>query len=984
MASLLLLYARERPFLTHDEWRVVSDDVVSQVHVLTAVSNYRELSVNAPAYLPFLQQTPTPIQVGAGWTALVSFLTLIGWSALLAAFTRIGSFWGYPILFLFACHLYLARFGAVLVGNTDFLLAASAVLVLIFLVPAYLIQVRILRFSVSQSFLLFALIQAALYFTCYKLAGVSGLYEVTWAPVVVLFVVFIFALLLLSKDLSAIAVYLATNARQEERRLAYGGTLIVLAAVTLLCGLAFAQAFDFLPREGLVIRPWWLLAPAAVLTVFTTQNAYFQVADLIPSPIAYISLLLGMTLLLLSLLLGAWAFAEHSLTYQLERITAASFFAVSLVFWVYVAANFRSRLRKRLNIFYVLMFARVFRFEVIWMLSIAALVALEGAYSWRSYQAIACVVKNVYGDLELASGEAEQALLWYDQAAGFMPHDVKSNYNSAHLYISSGSFYQEQTHVNRIVKLLRASDNLGQFPMGAATLALFMQVAKQPEKALELLQERPKAVNDPKLDAMRGVLFYETSQPDSAIHYFKNSLEAEPRQPHLFLNLAHLYLAYGRPEEATKHFSAAYRLDPNDPFVRQARYFMALERPDGAIKADGEKPILEPAQYPANMNLAWLAMSQKQYKLADTLAGSLLQQAQRPDLYLLRMAAQAFMDSVNNAVSRYYWIAENHPEYKGQAAHTLAVYFHSKGMPEMAVHLFGEAATAGIDIERVNQAFMWADLGLHDKAYRELAVCRSDFPDVEELVRREMALIDFAHGTEARFLPWDFKGITYLEAMRGGVYGRQADNNAAPALLFYQPLVDRDSSLTDPYLEMGRIYVNLKDYETGVLQYQFGLERDPKNVRLRAELARGYALSGQLNRADSILNAMSREDGKHPEALRVAADIAAQNGRIDEAIKNYEELIAMKPFDRDAYLAVAPLYEKKKSYERGMRMLGRALAYNKKHPQLWRWYAVFSFEFGLRDDAMGALDQAVELAFTESDRQGYARLRNELQIRDQQ
>ncbi len=974
----LLVWASEYPFDSHTRWNLVADDVPSEVVVATVESNYRPLNLTAQAYLPFLQPTPSPISTGDGWVGLVALLSILGWAALLAAFTRVEGFWGYLILFLFSSYLYLGRFAKVLTGNPDLLLAGSAGLIVLFLVLAYLIQLRLVRLSVAGAFALFAGLLGVLHGLAWQIGGSAGLFEVVWAPVVVLFVIGVLALLLVAKDLSAIALYAATNARKPEHRLGYGGTLAVLGAVVLLGGLCLAQAYELVPRQDLVIRPAWLVAPALLLTLFTTQNAYFQVSDLIPAPVAYGALLQGMALLLLTLLLGSLFFADHSLAYQLDRLVAGAFFGVSLAYWIYVAANFKSRLRARLNVYYILMFARVFRFEVIWMIALSLLLLLEGAYSWRSYYALMCSIKNTFADAEYLADAPDQALLWYEQAAGFMPHDIKANYNAAQLFLTTGSYVNDPSQVPRLIKLLEASDHRGQFPQGAAALALFLQISRQPEEALERLRLRPPGVQHPQLDALRAALFFQTNQPDSAIYYFKQSLEQKPGQAHLFLNLGHLYLAYQRPELARTYLNAAARLSPDDPYVRQARIFVELERPSGAIQAHEVAVSTHVQHYAANYNLAWLAFQQGRYELADTLAGALLQQAQRPEVFLLRLTAQAFMDSIGNALSRYYWLGENHPDYRASAAHNLALYYHSKGLSEVAEYLFGEAVAAGWETQRIEQALMWADLGQHDRAYRQLAVCRADFPAFDEPIRREMALLDFAHGTELRFLPWDFKGITYHEAMRGGIYGRQANNNLEPALRFYQPLVDQDSSLTAPYLEIGRIYNNLGEYETGNLQFLFGLERDPKDIPLRAELARGYYSSQQTERGDSLLALLAGEQGQHPEVLRLQGFAAEMKGQPERALTFYEQLAASQPFDRSAYLAAAPLYERLRRTEDGLRLLGQALRFNKRNPELWYWYARFAGPFGLEDDARGAFAQAVELAATEADRQRYRRGQLEL------
>jgi len=966
----LLLWGREFPFDLHSTWTLVSDDSVSDVVVQTVHKNYREMNLLAQAFLPFVQPTPSSIQIPGLWVGILAFFIAVGWSSILAACTRVEGFWGYTGLFLFACHLFLSRFATVWAGE-DFQLAASGALIIVALIPAYLIQIRTLKLNLAGSFVLFFVFQLILYGVTYGIGGQTGMHETVGSPLVALFVVFFFGLLLMSKDLSALIVFAATNSRNPKRRLGYGMILLLLFALFLVCLLVFLQAYEFLPRDVFYIRPVWLLVPAALVTVFTTQNAYHQIRDLMPAPLSYCLLLMGMAQISLALLLSGWVFAEHSLSYQLDRLVATAFLGVSFFFLVYVFGNLRQPLRKKWNAYYILMFSKVFRFEAIWIIALSMLILVEGMYSWRSYYALVGASINLFADLEIAADKHDQALLWYDQTIGLLPHDIKANYNAANLFLSTGSFYNDPSQARVIVKYLEAADHQGQFPMATASQALFLQLAQQSQSARQLLRKRLEKLKHPQLEAQLAALYYNNAEPDSAILYIKRSLAAEPHQAELFVNLSQVYLAYGKPKESEKYLEAAAALAPGNPFVLQAQYFMDLEKRTHKVDLKSVKPNLIPSHFAANHNLAWLLFREGMIEEADTLAGSLLQQSAPPDLYLLRMSAQAQLDSIDNAISRYYWIGSSYSNLKGMAAHMLAIFYYQKGLPEMSAFLFHEAVEAGMEVDRVNEALMWADLGMHDKAYEQLAICKADFPVLSKMLDHEMALIDFAHGTDTRFLFWDFRDMTYDEAMRGGIYGRQANNNLVPALKFFQPFVDKDSSLTAPYVEIGRIFVNLKDYETGILQYQYGLQRDAKNLPLRSELTRAYFMSGNTQSGDSMLNILKKEQPKARDVLMIEAERLTAKNQAQAALKIYEQVLSANRFDKEATLRAAELYDRTKAFEAGMKTLGVALDHNKKNPEIWYYYGKFTYAFGLDADGIEALKQAQQLAFTPEARARY-------------
>jgi tetratricopeptide (TPR) repeat protein len=68
-----------------------------------------------------------------------------------------------------------------------------------------------------------------------------------------------------------------------------------------------------------------------------------------------------------------------------------------------------------------------------------------------------------------------------------------------------------------------------------------------------------------------GLCLYKLGDLDRAEGIFREIIERDSAYVYAHTNLARVYRAAGRPEEAERHLAIAERLAPEDPRVRRAR-----------------------------------------------------------------------------------------------------------------------------------------------------------------------------------------------------------------------------------------------------------------------------------------------------------------------------------------------------------------------------------------------------------------------------
>jgi tetratricopeptide (TPR) repeat protein len=978
LAAVLLVLNYHMPTLWHQPLATVADTQLEEVILEPVTSQYRQLNILGRAHSHYLTYT-APRMVPNMTVVLLCFgLIVLAWACLLAAASRMEGLAGYAIYFLFTSWIYISGTGA-LIGGTTFQMLWAAVIMLVVLGVAYLFRARILPWSTPYQIPVFGAMLAIVFGVIYGINGLAGLYKASTTGLPILLVLVLFALLMTSRNLLNLVLLLLNNRSTAARR--SPGWLVMLAlllaaAFQIMLALPYLDFLGFELPFHLGIRPVHVFVLASVCNIVLIQNVYADYRDQVPSLGAFVALVIGLNLLALATWALFAANQEFTFRTQIERTSAMLFALVGILQLIYIFINFYPAISKKVNVYYTLSESRLFRFEAVWLSAITLFVLVEGQNRWRLYYSMITAYKNASADYSLMVQEPNDALIFYNDGLGFSPHDIKSNFNRASLLIERGKFYQDDNESFQIIKHYEDADYQGQYAPACINLGNFWQLLAQNERAKSAYRTHLQIQPDPYIASNLARYYLNDNQPDSALVFLKSGLQDNLELGELYSNMAIVYRRYGKFREAEQFMALAQESAPANDYILENAQLLALLRRQ--IPAAGSQLTPEITNRPT-LNGALLAYRQSAYRQADQLATTLLRTEPSAEVALLKVMTQTEVDSMENAISRYRFLTEQYPDYKGVAGHNLGVYYLKKEVPEMAANYFEQSVAGGFQLNRLNEAYMYLDAGLTDKGYTLLAQFKIDNPDLASRAAREMALVELAEGNEtAAKALWDMNDMTLYEAIRLARYGFNMQGNEQLANTYLQTWVDKDSSLVEPYLEIARFFLQEKSYEEADKLVGYGLDRQPKHIPLLLTRAEIYIASKQQSKAQAALKQLESLSLNRPqkaELLRLQAQLAQESGNADETEKLLLEAFQLNPYSVELLRPLAELYAEQKAWKKGYDIVGKAFDLNNRNEWIWYYLGLFSAKNDMTESAIAAYQQAIEWS---TDKQRIAQYRKAL------
>ncbi|MFN0024849.1 MAG: tetratricopeptide repeat protein [Parvularculaceae bacterium] len=144
----------------------------------------------------------------------------------------------------------------------------------------------------------------------------------------------------------------------------------------------------------------------------------------------------------------------------------------------------------------------------------------------------------------------------------------------------------------------------------------------------------------------------------------------------------------------------------------------------------------------------------------------------------------------------------------------------------------------------------------------------------------------------------------------------------------------------------------------GLLQRLYRI--DPKNVRVRLDMAKLYLLGNEAASALDLADPVIAEDPKNAEALAVKAAILFRLENSAEAIVLARQALAIDPTVSDAVAVLASERVKEKDFEGALAFLDEALAREDAAPVLQLLRVQVLTSLGRTDDVNGAYDLLVK------------------------
>lgn len=480
-------------------------------------------------------------------------------------------------------------------------------------------------------------------------------------------------------------------------------------------------------------------------------------------------------------------------------------------------------------------------------------------------------ITRLLADIESWNGQYAESLAHFEQLQKLTPNDPELARRIAEVTLWSGD---TEKAVELFAALLEKRFDQPPVWYGFVDAAAGVKKLTAEEYRLAARIARQPAVQastNPALLTRLAWVFVRENHKEQAIPLLDRVVALKPTQPAEKRELAGILAAAGRPKEALFLFDGIQSLTPEDQLAL-TNIYSSLKRYDDAEHAIRAYLTAHPGS-PTGERL-----------LADVLSW-------KPD-YPAAIAAfrQLLADDPDNR------------ELQVRLAETTLW----SGDSEAALTQFARLLTAEPHNRPVLIGFVNA------------ASAADVLSDVQKnLVRKVVAETQFAPDDTALLgrLAWVFH--------RAGL--NDDANRTADAAVALGP--------TDPQIrkQLGGVLAAIGRFDASVQMYA-GLALGPAE---RLELANLYAAAKNFNAAEDAIRGYLEAKPNDPAGLRLLADILGWNGKYDESLKLYAELLAKQPNDKTLALRIAEVNVWAGRQKQALGPLTTALEKEFDQPRLW-------------------------------------------------
>jgi len=916
-------------------------------------SNYRNFEVEFPLYWQQISQAAGPLLPALPPLLVFLCLQVLAWTFVITATTQIKSRWIYLFYFLFLLFIHFSGVHRLWYAEDDLMgRLVEFGIILSFLLPAFLFQVNMLKWSSPLRWLTFfglSLLWFGLPISRGEIVDAHAFMQGGFYYNLFLFIPF---LVYVGKDLVNLIVLVGNNRPQKENRWPFWAIMLVIGLLILIEVLWLHEFFDWgiLGDDfQLGIRPTHLLLVAGVFYLFTSQNQYHQVKTLLNSQFVFVLFLAAWSIIVLSFLAICLAGADMIFTYTLDRITAVFFTSVTVFYTFFIVANHSGMLKRRVNFYYLLTQPRDFNFFVIWLLSLGAIVVAEGSERWKSFTLITHTYTLNIGDEAWLKGNMERAEKAYQLATKNVAKSVKGHYNLGALHML------QSNRVNLAIQSYEAAVKKFDFPYAWLNAAQLLNEKGLTDSATAVLLRAEKRMpQQAQITNKLGLNYWESYRPDSAIAAMKRGLRGNPSDPILLSNLGALYYNYERPKEAAKFIQAS--LDENRTFNGVWTNVLVWQLKEGKritpSSPEYEKGVSQ------DFWLTYHHFLNRDLRQRDTLGLSRLKsianEAYVPEAILLDGWRLLRQDSMELGESRLVYLANTRPKQAPKAYYLLGLAHYEKELESKARYYFSRQAD---DNGKYLAALMDLDRGFFQAGSEQLTQIRGESDELFQKCSKELALLLKAYGQDIYAqTEWDLSTLDIDERVRIGVYSDSL-GQFAYALENFRQAIDFDSASVAPYLEMGRIFNRYGEHEKAVENLSFGLKKNPESKEIRREMAQAYI---QLDQQEEAITYMDTASVLEKDRMLLASFKLSQ-GDTAKAESIWLSVYDKNPLFKEVVLRLLDHYYQTGRFAQGFEFISRALIYNDKNPFYWYQYARFARKLEDPEEAEIGVRKAIDL-----------------------
>lgn len=550
----------------------------------------------------------------------------------------------------------------------------------------------------------------------------------------------------------------------------------------------------------------------------------------------------------------------------------------------------------------------------------------------------------------------------FARAADLLPDDLGIQLDAARALLATGQFEDARSRAEGVLKrdatnvdahIVRAHATAGLKDVDEATKALEEAIKLQPERSasyvrlasLQLATGRraeAEAAYKQAISMAPNVVgphlalanyYWMSGRPAEAEGAIKAALAAEPNNGKATRALARLYLITGRTAEAEGPLRAVADsgVDVRDK-LELADYYVSQKRIDQA------EALLEPlrkdtvASAAAGARLAGLRYARGQVREAHTLITELLAKSPN-DEQLLVIEGRWFLaeKKIAEAQARAQSAINANPRFS--PGHALQAGVHdAKRETEQAIAAWKEVltltpsdATARVELARLHLG-VGRSTEAEQFAREAVKLAPTNGAARVVLVRALLALnqVDAANAEVGPLTAADVSDQSVVQTLLGDVLRRRGDRAGARRAL--TRALELEPGNVDALSGLVTLDIGAKQLPEAVRRVEAQVARTPDNGSLLLLTARTYATAGDFAKAEATLKRAIDVDPALFAAYNTLGQLYINQNRLDEARREFENVVTKRPRDVGARTMVAMLYQVRNEADKAKEQYEQILA----------------------------------------------------------
>lgn len=263
----------------------------------------------------------------------------------------------------------------------------------------------------------------------------------------------------------------------------------------------------------------------------------------------------------------------------------------------------------------------------------------------------------------------------------------------------------------------------------------------------------------------------------------------------------------------------------------------------------------------------------------------------------------------------------------------------------------------------IQHANIYSKKGEHAKAIDTLNIAlelTDDLADVYSLIGMEYLFIDELEKAKYYFIKCLENDDEDQSALYNIVYCFDFLDQPDKAIEFLNKFIDDQPYSEVAWHQLGRQYMNIKDYKNAVRAFDFATIIDEYFIGAHLEKGKAYEKLKEYTKAiESYKITLEIDDASSFVLLRIGVCYEELN-KNQKALKYYLKTVHEDPLLDKGWIAITDFYIKLGNFQKALFYVNKAIGIDEQNKLYWRRYAVINKELTYFEEAEKGYSKAVE------------------------